>query len=445
MQLQGKKCGVFGLGISGISAAKFLIKQGVQVFIVNQGQPSSWGDLEALKGATLISQDDPTASEQLARCELVVLSPGIPRTHPILLPVHSQGVPVISEIELAYPFVNKAPILAITGSNGKTTTVTLLAKSLEAIGKKVFLGGNIGTPLCELAIDHNDVDFIVLELSSFQLESMLTFRAQVSAIINLTMNHGERYKDFEDYARAKFHITDRQEKTDAFIFDSDALFITEWSERLECQKITSCLHDKKQMLDELQKDFDLSKLLLPGDHNLANLRIVQEFFRVLKLDLKGIQNVINTFPGVSHRVEFVKHNGPFICYNDAKSTNWDATLAALKSMAEKSKPLWLILGGQPRGFGEEPNEEFKKYVREHVDMVLVIGAAQSFVQKMLSHDVKVFLAENLDGVVSKIKEHNFSGTLLFSPAFPSFDQFKNYADRGNSFKNKINEIDWSKQ
>lgn len=444
MQLQGKKYGVFGLGVSGTSALKFLLKEGAKVVVVNQGAPESWPETKTYPTAQFISQDNPKAAELLAACECIVLSPGIPRTHDVLLLAHSNGVPVISEIELAFRYINSGTYLSITGSNGKTTTVTLLAKSLEALGQKVFLGGNIGTPLCELAFSQEEVDFIVLELSSFQLESMIHFKTHISAIINLTMNHGERYNEFEDYARAKFHITDRQVAIDHFVYDSSAEFLGEWTKNFNITKHPLELHDRDVLTSEISAEYDLSQLLLPGDHNLANIRVVQEFINILGLSHSGLQKVINTFPGVYHRVEFVNHSGPFVCYNDAKSTNWDATIAAVKAMYNKPKPLWLILGGKPRGGGEVPSQEVLEYIRDNVEMALAIGDAQSFVQKELSNDVKVFLAQDLAGVKEKLIKEKFKGTLLFSPAFPSFDQFKNYVDRGDQFKKMITEIDWSK-
>jgi len=441
MQLKDKKCTVFGLGVSGSSATKFLAKQGATVSVINQGAPQTWKEYDQFKDFNLVDQSDPKALEVMERSEIVVLSPGIPRSHPLLLKAHSQGVPVISEIELAFPFVQAEKVLAITGSNGKTTTVTLLAKALEALNKKVFLGGNIGTPLCELAISEQKVDYIVLELSSFQLESMIDFKADVSAILNLTMNHGERYQNLEDYAFAKFHITDRQTEMDTFIFDQSSELLQKWIQRLSCQLCPLELHDSTILKTELESRYDLSKLKLAGAHNLANLRVVDQFLEVLKLPKTGLQKVIDTFSGVHHRVEFVEHQGPFVCYNDAKSTNWDATMAALKAMEGKPSPLWLVLGGQPRGQGEVPSKEVLNYLRDHVEMVLVIGAAQSFLQKELGNHVKVFLAENLQGMAKQIKDKKFAGTLLFSPAFPSFDQFSNYVDRGEKFKQAITGIE----
>ena len=437
MQLKDKKCTVFGLGVSGSSATRFLVKAGANVSVINQGAPESWKEFQQFRDLNLLDQSDAKAQEVMERSDIVVLSPGIPRSHPLLLKAHSQGVPVISEIELAYRFVSFEKMLAITGSNGKTTTVTLLAQALEALNKKVFLGGNIGTPLCDLAISEEKVDFIVLELSSFQLESMIDFKADVSAILNLTMNHGERYQSLEDYAFAKFHITDRQNESDTFIFDQSSELLEKWITRIPCQLCPLELHDPIVLKKELETRYDLSKLKLAGTHNLANLRVVDQFLEVLKLPKAGLQQVIDTFPGVHHRVEFVEHSGEFVCYNDAKSTNWDATMAALKAMEGKPQPLWLVLGGQPRGQGEVPSKEILHYLRDHVEMVLVIGAAQSFLQKELGNHVKVFLAENLQGMAKQIKEKKFAGTLLFSPAFPSFDQFSNYVDRGEKFKQTI--------
>jgi UDP-N-acetylmuramoylalanine--D-glutamate ligase len=333
---------------------------------------------------------------------------------------------VISEIELGSWWV-KAPILAITGSNGKTTTTTMLGLALEAAGKKIFVGGNIGTPLCDYAINPIDLDYMVLELSSFQLESMDKFHVHVGCVLNLVSNHGERYTKFEDYVRAKYHIADRMQASDHLVIDASAPLLTELESKGDFQLHLMDL-SVKNIKEALSKIYDLTRFRLVGDHNLMNLYALHCMLLPLGDFTSAIQSVIESFPGVPHRVEWVRD----AIYNDAKSTNWEATLTALRAV--KSRGLVdLIVGGKVRGSGEELTPEQINELASSVKKLWLIGESASLVAKQLSGRVELEEVGTLAGAVSAIKRSNFD-VVLFSPAFPSFDQFKNYVERGVAFK-----------
>jgi len=238
----------------------------------------------------------------------------------------------------------KVPIIAVTGSNGKTTTVTMMAKALESFDKKVFLGGNIGLSPCELLLSKEKVDYVVLELSSFQLESIDEFRPKVSVILNLFDNHGERYKEIIDYARAKFNITKNLKDEDVFIYQKGSMGISEWVKNGKYQKIE--IPDQIEF-KEAMPEIDLNQFLLPGIHNKMNLYFVYQIFKSIKLPLWPINQMIKNFRGVYHRIERLDYNkNNLMVFNDSKSTNWQATMTAVSAVLHFKKEIILNDSGE---------------------------------------------------------------------------------------------------
>ena len=238
MELKNKRIAVFGMGVSGLSALRMLHALGADIIAINSGDIHSWakvpGVLDYISLTSCYSENDLQLPKILEEINLVILSPGIPRDHHLLLPLHERGIPVSGELELAYRYlesINKlVPIIGITGTNGKTTTTTFLGEMIDLDHKKVFVGGNIGVPFCDYAFDifnqNEEADFILLELSSFQLESIDHFHVNIAIILNLFQNHGERYHSIEDYGRSKFKITNRFTKEDLLIYPEDFSFIS---------------------------------------------------------------------------------------------------------------------------------------------------------------------------------------------------------------------------
>ena len=437
MELKGKKVLVFGLGVSGMGALRFLATKDVILSAVNQGNPQSWKEhdevMKLCGDVHSFSQDHPGAKGIANEADLIILSPGIPRDHEIL---KDTKAPIWSEIELASHFC-QAPIVAVTGTNGKTTTVSFLDHLFKSLGKKVFTGGNIGVAFCDHARSNEKIDYALLELSSFQLESTFDFKPEVSVVLNVFPNHGERYTNNDDYAKAKFNITKKMDKDGTLIYDSGNPQIKSWGDAFLGKKVPINTADTSGVEAHVKGMFSLENYKLPGIHNKINLDFCLEVLNALNLlegNSKKIQKGIDSFAGVAHRIEYVPTAEKFDVYNDAKSTNWDASLTAIESMKEMGKDLVLILGGQLRGQNDEPPAKAKDILKEHVKKVLLIGESAELLENSLTDWVPCFNKGTLAEAVEELKEENFDGVLLLSPAFPSFDQFPNYVARGESFK-----------
>ena len=442
---------VFGAGVSGLSAARLLRHLGKDVLLVDQRPVSS--EVLGPELAASIAPESRFLESQILQFWMpvaqLVLSPGISQQHPVVQLALQHGVEVIAEIELAYralkgTFKADMPtIVAITGSNGKTTTTTLLAHLLKCANKKVFVGGNIGTPLCELAISkaaRENLDLIILELSSFQLESLKTFHPDVAMIINLTMNHGERYKSLEDYGHSKFHISDRMDKTGYLFYPTSPNFFSSWAGPLKCHHEGL---DPEQILLEVKKHPALSHFHLPGDHNLLNLAWACKALDVLKVTLSPSQwqQALESFHGVEHRLERVPSSRfSFAIYNDAKSTNFASTWTALSAFSAEKK-LALIFGGKMRGGDLDEHQEELLLQRCHKIFLMGESASEYFNRwKSRARPGQLALTPSLadlKALLEVLPSENAFDVLIFSPGHPSFDQFKNYLDRGEKFKNII--------
>lgn len=441
MNLMNRKIAVYGMGVSGLSALRMLKVLGAETIAINSGEVKSWAKSPGVLDYTSINncyaEDDLHLPKALDSVDLVILSPGIPRDHHLLEALHRKRIPVSGELELAYRYlesVNKLkPIIGITGTNGKTTTTTFLGEMIAMDNKKVFVGGNIGTPFCDYAHDvwsgGPEADYILLELSSFQLESVDHFHVNIAMILNLYQNHGERYTTIEEYGRAKFWITNRFTDKDVLIYPEDFPMIAEWAVTQRGQKRT--INTKHPTCA-----YDLSKFKLPGIHNKVNLNFILEAAEVIGLSSHAIQKCIDTFPGVHHRIEYVDGViGLSQCkvYNDAKSTNWDATLTAVKAM-EGLGELLLIIGGKKRGHGDSILP-YLDFLKEHVRCFYLIGEMADEIESEIKGKVDYKKSETLEAVIADVRSKKVEkeSVLLFSPGFPSFDQFKNYAQRGEHF------------
>jgi len=439
MDLSGKKVAVYGLGVSGLGAIEFLanLKNIEEVTVVNRGAPSSWAPLPKLESEIKkFDESDPEVSNQLEKVDLVILSPGIPREAAPLKKALLKGIPVWNEIELASHFFN-GPVIAITGTNGKTTSVSFLDKILRELGLKVFTGGNIGTPFLKGLSSGDDFDVVLLEMSSFQCESLSSFRPDIASILNIFPNHGERYSSVENYRLAKWKMINRQS-------EEDSLFIGEG--------VGVAPPDFKGKLIDLQEsweslfleDFKDFEGPLVGVHNRKNISFCwqilkafnERFLKVPKASLVDtFKTSMKSFAGVEHRCEFVGQWQNYRVYNDAKSTNWQATLMAINAVKELGLPITLVIGGSLRGNNDLPPAEVFEVVKNL--RVFTIGEAGTFFREK---KLEFNFIENLQNL--KVKLEASASTedrvLLLSPAFPSFDQFQNYAERGRVFKSLFN-------
>lgn len=451
--LLNKKIGLFGLGVSGLSAFKLLNALNVfnetnPLIIINSGPKEIWGK-DFLKNKNIICVEEENAlTEMIDQLELVILSPGIPRDHFLLKNLMEKKIPIWGEIELAYQYLEQqnalSPIIGITGTNGKTTVTTFLGE-LISLKYSTFVGGNIGVPFCDYALSifggQKKVDYIILELSSFQLESTERFHLNIGLMLNIFQSHGERYAKVEDYLNSKILIAKNMNEAGLLIYPAENKI-----EFADIDKKFTKYNTRKIKIDleNPKTTFDLKLFKLPGIHNLMNLCFVVEVAKELKIPSEIIQKSINSFKGVKHRIQFIESkNREFkniIFFNDAKSTNWDATLTAISAMKNYELPLYLILGGKLRGTGDSIIP-FKKIILENVTKVYLIGESMNSIVE--EADCSQFVkSQTLDASFKNfIKEcQNKNAILLFSPAFPSFDQFKNYGERGEAFIKLINEL-----
>lgn len=433
------KVAVFGMGKSGKAAVELAKKLRHDLYAVNKGPVDSWYHAEkldnVLETCSCYSEED--FAQHFHKMDEIVISPGIPTTHPALKRAVEKGVKIISEIEYAYRVTKDIPVIAITGTNGKTTTTTMITEALERAGKKVFCGGNIGVPYCDLAISGEKVDYAVIEVSSFQLETIHEFHPKIGMILNVFPNHSERYDDVHDYARAKFRLLNNMTGADNLILGTENPFLDD----IKDHPAKKHFFTKGHLPEDFRKKFDFSRARVKGEHNEAN------FFAAYKvLELLGIKNLevffqefINEFKGVAHRLEFVLEKNGLKVYNDAKSTNSLATTTAIKAFKDAKENLYVILGGKLRNENDKLLPDLLPY-KGLVTKIFTIGDVTERLYNELKGDFEVESCFDVPGALKKAKEQKLTGNFVFSPAFPSFDQFKNYVDRGDKFKAWAKEI-----
>ncbi|MBT3983360.1 MAG: UDP-N-acetylmuramoyl-L-alanine--D-glutamate ligase [Bacteriovoracaceae bacterium] len=433
-----KKALVFGMGVSGLSALKLLMERGFCVTAISSGPTQDWKyrkEIEAY-GARVVCLSEKDAMQEFPDAQFAVLSPGISRQHPLVTHFGEQKIEVISEIELGFRFFEgQAKIVAITGSNGKTTTCKLLTHLLKSCQKKVFCGGNIGDGFCEFIASEADVDVMVLELSSFQLESIRDFHPDVAVILNMTPTHMERYNHFEDYAKAKWNLASALHADDTLIYNSDSELMGHWSKFIKSKKITV---GSEFVSSEYPKLGIEEFFHLKGEHSKQNLLFCLEVLTALNIDLhlNELKQSLDTFEGVGHRLERLSSGVQFEVYNDAKSTNFFSTKKAIEALLVDGA-ISLVLGGKLRSDSIIPSEQIEFY-KASVEQILLIGESSSSYSQAFGKCDKVFVLDDLEGLSNFINEGRLQAKiLLFSPAHPSFDQFKNYVDRGEQFKKMV--------
>jgi UDP-N-acetylmuramoylalanine--D-glutamate ligase len=405
------KVGVLGMGVSGLAALRLAKKNQLDVYAINSGELETWKNKDKVLEVIDVSKCLDEQQAESFEFDELILSPGIPKTHPVA----QNSKIVTSETEFASRYID-VPMLAITGTNGKTSTCTLLAEALKLNGKKVFLGGNIGVALSELPLSGESFDYAVVELSSFQLESVDTFHPKVSVILNLSMSHGERYEALSDYAAAKFQITKGLKNEDTFIYHRDIPFLDEWLPVLDCKKI-----------ELSNKDFEKfnEKKLAVGKHYNELYAFLDAILKTIGEPTECLKTLMNDFSGLEHRIEFVTEKKGVKFYNDSKSTNLASTLNAIDSFDE---PVQLILGGKLRDKKMNLDELIKR--KKFLKKVHLVGESKEALSLALNGKLDIEVHEYLGSAILSSEP----GVVLFSPAFPSFDEYNNYAHRGESFK-----------
>jgi UDP-N-acetylmuramoylalanine--D-glutamate ligase len=436
MNLENKRVMVVGLGKSGVAAARFLQAQGAVVTACDAKEFAA--EITGVKVQTGAAQWD-----GLEQQELVVISPGVPVQTAELERARSLGIPVIGEVELASRYL-LGKTLAITGSNGKTTTTTLVGKILSDAGLVTQVGGNIGTPVMELVATSTAETWNVLEISSFQLETSVEFHPEIAVILNITPDHLDRHGSFERYVAEKEKIFARQTLSDFLVLNADDKTTQMAAGRAKSQvfwfsgarphiKRGTFVHQNvivfvAQEGAAMEPILPLVEIPLKGSHNVENVLAAVCAARLAGVSAENIRESVKRFEAVEHRLQFVATVNGVDYYNDSKATNVDATMKAVASFAGG---IHLILGGKDK---DSDYTLLADLLRERVKAVYTIGSAAEKIGRQLAGVTKIVEAETLENAVSTAAAHAQAGEIvLLAPACASFDQFENYGHRGRVF------------
>jgi len=441
MELNHKKILVVGMAKTGMSVARFLKSKGAYVSIADRQNENQLRDkIKILRKDDIKIITGPHKIEDFISKDMIVLSPGVPHTIGPIKRSMEEKIPVIGEIELASCFI-KEKIIAITGTNGKTTTTTLIGKMLEASGKKVFVGGNIGNPLIDYVINNEKADVLVVEVSSFQLDTIEKFRPNTALLLNITDDHLDRYKDFNEYARSKFRIFKNQKENDIGILNANcnatSLFISKVKSKIFYfngnNEKNAIINKNKINFPFAEFSIDTNKVKLPGEHNLENISAASIAAWSVGATKQGIQKAVDDFRGLPHRMEYVATVNGIDFFNDSKATNVDAVKRAITCF---SSPIHLIMGGRDKG-GDY--SVLKQGLKKHVKELILIGESKEIINSAFKDEIKINLeARSLDEAVEiAFKSAKKGEVVLLSPACSSFDMFESYNQRGDVFKAAI--------
>jgi UDP-N-acetylmuramoylalanine--D-glutamate ligase len=443
MNFKDRKCLILGLGKSGLSAALLLKQLGAHVKVSDSGSGKNIEkNVATLREQGIVDIEIGQHSEVLLnQCDLIVVSPAVSMSNPLLVKAHSKGITIISEIELGY-LNSQAPIIAITGTNGKTTTSSLCAQLLDNAGYKTYLCGNIGNPFCDIALKTKKEDIIILEVSSFQLMTCRQFKPKVSMILNIDQDHLDYHSDFKEYYLAKARIFQNQEYDDFCILrqeDFKAYYhklnikpqVIKVSENLDAD-----IYVRNKNIIRHNKNFtDISKINLPNVKAVENFLFLAAFCDAFAIADKILFQTINQFKGLSHRIEEVAtYKG--VCYiDDSKATNISATRQALKNM---DGPVILIAGGLDKDTDfSKTNLDFF----DNVKLIILTGEARHKLEKVLENIRPTKVIDDFRAAVIHAKEEAQAGDIvLLSPMCASFDRFSSYKERGRVFQDIVREI-----
>ena len=449
MELKGKKVLVVGLGKSGLAAALFLRRCGALVTVSDVRSAEALAkDIPALLDEGIMVETGGHGLLTFRRQDLIVVSPGVPLNTPELAQVRSFGLPVIGELELAARFL-KGKILAITGSNGKTTTTALVGEILEKAGIPTLVGGNIGVPVVSLIEASTDETWSVLEVSSFQLESTYQFHPSIAVILNITPDHLDRHGTFENYALAKERIFAAQDGNDSVVLNADNARAAQAAGRSSAKVYSFSVEHPVERGAWLEQGYvvyradgdapveavmPLSGIPLKGTHNVENVLAAVCAARLAGAPVDAIRKAIEDFRAVEHRLEYVATINGVEYYNDSKATNVDATA---KAVAAFNSGIHLILGGKDKG---SDYTLLAPLLRERVRAVYTIGSAAAKIESQLRGVVSIRTCETLDVAVDAAANAARPGeVVVLAPACSSFDQFENYEHRGRVFKELVGE------
>jgi UDP-N-acetylmuramoylalanine--D-glutamate ligase len=451
MIISGRNIVVAGLGRTGMAVALFLKRRGARVTVTD----SSTGPEMEENGASLRKMGigvelGPHNTDTFENAGLVVLSPGVPHTIEPVKRAVERGISVIGEIELASRFI-KEPVVAITGTNGKTTVTTLAGKMLEESGLNVFVGGNIGNPLIDYVDSEEKAEIIVAEISSFQLDTIETFRPWISVLLNITEDHLDRYDGFNAYVKSKGRIFENQKDRDICIFNASDRHISSMEENIKCRKMPfsgerrlkgykECAKISKESIDfnfgEGGFSVRFSDIAIPGRHNIENVAAAALASFAAGGNADGIRSALKKFRGLPHRIEHVAAIDGTDYYDDSKATTVDSVAKALEVF---ERPIILIMGGRNKGSNFSL---LKKSVEKHVKKLIVMGEARDEITASLGEIADTVPADSMENSVKLAYDSAEPGdVVLLSPACSSFDMFTSYSHRGAVFRRAVETLE----
>ncbi|MBX3290133.1 MAG: UDP-N-acetylmuramoyl-L-alanine--D-glutamate ligase [Acidobacteria bacterium] len=452
MQIEGRKILVLGAGRSGTASARFAAERGGTVALHDKKAVEEWSDearsLKTSHNVGLMSGQIP--SWLLDQIDLVIISPGIPANSVPARYVDRKDGEVIGEVELAFRFL-KGRMIGITGSNGKTTTTTLVGEILKDAGMDVLVGGNIGTPLLDLVSLAKEDTWVVTELSSFQLETIVDLRPRIAACLNVTPNHMDRYDLFSDYAAAKHRIFMNQADEDLAVLNADDAVTSKWAEGL---KAHVTFFSVKKELDEgsFLRGNELvcraegsekvlanrNDILLRGLHNVENVLAAFAISLACGVSPDSMRETVRNFKGVEHRMEFVAKINDVSFYNDSKATSVDAALKALEALSESDGKTVLLLGGRGKN---APYAPLIPLIGSTVRALVVYGEDGDNIAEQLKGTSEIIRAGSMTEAVKFAAEAAEPGDkVLLAPACASFDMFKSFEERGDSFRKAVTDL-----
>jgi len=448
IELRNKRVLVIGLARTGVATALFCASRGARVTATDARTEKELGDaVLVLRKAGVVLELGGHRQELILDADLIIPSPGVPADAPLLQFARSKGVTIWSEIELAYRFL-KGRLIGITGSNGKTTTTSLIEHILRSAGFSTILAGNIGTPLISCVEKSSEKTVAVAELSSFQLELIEKFRPNISVFLNLTPDHLDRHHTLESYGAAKARIFENQSESDSAVLNADDPGTTPyapakpqvfWFSRKQrvaqgaFVKESEILFRREGTEEAILK---LADIPLAGAHNVENVLAAVAATKLAGAESAAIAKGVRSFAGVEHRLEFVAEIGGVRFYNDSKATNVDATLKALDAFPGR---ILIILGGKDKG---SDYTVLKAPLRERAILALLIGVAADKIEKQIAGSVAIEQAGTLERAVETAAHAARAGdVVLLAPACASFDQFQNYEHRGRVFKELVHQLE----
>jgi UDP-N-acetylmuramoylalanine--D-glutamate ligase len=457
---KGKRVLIVGFGLSGVAVARYMHKQGAKITVTDTKQKTELMDsLKATQDLKIEFDLGKHTNKFFHTAELIVVSPGVPLNIKPLEEARAMNVPIVSEIDLAAASL-KEPVIAVTGTNGKTTTTTLIGEIFRNEGRAAFVGGNIGQPLIDHVTDAGKADVVVAELSSFQLELTEKLTPAVAVFTNMDQDHLDRYGTMEAYVEAKRRLARLCDKNTYIVVNADDPWVSKFPQDTQGSRVlwfskrnpmeiggefaetfSGCYYvaESNQIRGKFggkEEIYDLSKLRLFGDHNKENLMAALCAARAQDVSPKAIQTTIDSFRGVPHRLEYVRKKDGVYFFNDSKATNVGSVLKSLSAF--KRSPIILIAGGRDKDMDFSPLAEL---VRKRCKLVILLGEAKEKLNRVLGDHSETYLVGTFEEAVLLAYQKSRSGDIiLLSPGCASYDMFRNYEERGDYFKKLVSQL-----